>query len=69
MLSHSVISDSFVTRLSIAHKAPLSMEFSKQEYQNAVPFPIPGALPGPGIEPESPALAGFLQSHQGNPLS
>ena len=40
------------------------MEFSKQEYWSTLPFPIPEDLPGPGIEPESPALAGFLQNHQ-----
>ena len=34
------------------------MEFSKQEYWSGLPFPIPGYLPYPGIEPESPALAG-----------
>jgi len=41
--------------------APLSMEFSKQEYQSGLPFPIPGDLPALGIEPTSsaaPALAG-----------
>ena len=41
--------------------APLSMEFSRQEYWSGLPFPIPGDLPDPGIEPTSlvsPALAG-----------
>ena len=37
------------------------MEFSRQEYWNGVPFPPPGDLPYPGIEPASPALAdGFF---------
>ena len=39
------------------------MEFSRQEYQRAVPFPTPGDLPNPGIEPTSlvfPALSGKL---------
>ena len=36
-----------------AHQAPLSMEFSKQEYWNGLPFPSPGDLPDPGIEPGS----------------
>ena len=40
----------------VFHKAPLSMEFSRQECRNGLPFPSPGDLPG--IEPESPALAG-----------
>ena len=34
------------------------MEFSRQEYWSGVPFPIPGGLPDPGIEPAFPALAG-----------
>ena len=41
--------------------APLSMEFSRQEYRSGLPFPTPGDLPNPGIEPASlasPALAG-----------
>ena len=36
--------------------APLSLEFSRQEYWSWLPFPSPGNLPGPGIEPRSPAL-------------
>ena len=45
----------------IAHQAPLSMEFSRQEYWSGWPCPLPGDLPDPGIELESltsPALAG-----------
>ena len=38
--------------------APLSMEFSRQEYWSGLPFPFPGALPNPGIKPGSPVLAG-----------
>ena len=37
-------------------QAPSSMEFSRQEYWSALPFPSPGNLPNPGIEPRSPAL-------------
>ena len=37
-------------------QAPLSMGFSRQEYWSGMPFPTLGALPYPGIEPESPAL-------------
>ena len=40
----------------IAHQAPQSMEFSKQEYWSGLPFPSPGDLPGPGIQSRSPAL-------------
>ena len=40
----------------LAHEAPLSMEFSKQEYWSGLPFPSPGDLPNPEIEPKSPAL-------------
>ena len=43
--------------------APLSMEFSRQEYWSGLPFPSPGHLPDPGIEPGSPTLqADSLQS-------
>ena len=44
------------TPWSVAHQAPLSMEFSRQEYQSGLPFPCPGDLPDPGIKPRSPAL-------------
>ena len=46
----------FVTPLTIAHQAPLSMEFSRQEYWRGLPFPSPGDLPDPGIKPRSSAL-------------
>ena len=42
----------------VAHHAPLPMEFSQQEFWSGSPFPSPGDLPNPGIEPMSPALAG-----------
>ena len=41
-----------------AHQAPLSMEFPWQEYWSGLPFPSPGDLPNPGIEPRSPSLTG-----------
>ena len=44
------------TPWAVAHQAPLSMEFSRQEYWSGVPFPSPGNLPNPGIEPRSPTL-------------
>ena len=40
----------------IAHQAPLSMEFSRQEYWSGLLFPSPGDLSNPGIKPRSPAL-------------
>ena len=44
-------------------QAPMSVEFSRQEYWSRLPCPSPGDLPDPGIKPESPALAGgFLNS-------
>ena len=49
----SVISDS-VTLWTVAHQAPLSMELSWQEYESGLPFPPPGDVPDPGIEPVSP---------------
>ena len=46
-VSHSV----FATLWTVAHQTPLSMEFSRQEYQSGLPFPPPGDLPDPGFEP------------------
>ena len=46
----------FGTPRTIAYQAPLSMEFSRQEYWSGLPFPSPGYLPDAGIEPGSPAL-------------
>ena len=46
----------FATPWTVAHKAPLSMGFSRQEYWSGLPCPPPGGLPNPGIEPKSPAL-------------
>ena len=45
-----------VTAWTVAHQAPLSMGFSRQEYWSGLPFPSPGDLPDPGIEPGSPSL-------------
>ena len=50
-----------VTPWAVAHQAPLCVGFSRQEYWSGLPFPSPGDLPDPGIEPISlafPALAG-----------
>ena len=60
MLNCSVMSDS-ATPWTVAHRAPLSKGFSRQEYWSKLPFPSPGDLPHPGTEPlslMSPALAG-----------
>ena len=46
----------FVTPWTVAYQAPPSMGFSRQEYWSGLPFPSPGDLPNPGIEPRSPAL-------------
>ena len=61
MLSHSSCVQLFVTLWTVAHQAPLSTVFSRQEFWGGLPFPPPGDLPDPGIEsrsPVSPALAG-----------
>ena len=46
----------FAMPWTVAHKAPLSMGFSRQEYWSGLPCPPPGGLPNPGIEPKSPPL-------------
>ena len=45
-----------MTPWTVAYQAPLSMGFSRQEYWSGLPFPSPGDLPNPGLEPGSPAL-------------
>ena len=56
--SCSVESNSFATPWTVAHQAPLSMGFPRQEYWSGLPFLSPGDLPNPGIELVSPALTG-----------
>ena len=46
----------FATPRTVAHQAPPSVGFSRQEYWSGLPFPSPGDLPDPGIEPRSPTL-------------
>ena len=46
----------YVTPWTVAYQASQSMGFSRQEYWSGLPFPSPGDLPNPGIEPGSPAL-------------
>ena len=54
-VSRSVMSDSSPTPWTVAHQAPLSMGFPRQEYWSGLPFPSPGDLTHPGIEPGFPA--------------
>ena len=73
VLSHSVVSNSAMPS-TVAHQVLLSMEFSRQEYWSELPFPPPGDLSHPGIEPPHPLLC-FLHwqvdylplSHLGSP--
>ena len=69
MLSRVVVSDS-ATPWTVACLAPLSLGFPRQEYWSGLPFPSPGDLPDPGIEPESPALTGrfFTTEPPGKPI-
>ena len=46
----------FSTPWTVGHQAPPSMGFPRQEYWSGLPFPSPGDLPDPGIEPRSPTL-------------
>ena len=66
-LSHMVVSDLQL----IEFQAPLSMGFFRQDYWNGLPFPSPGDLPNPGIEPGSPVSHTYSfryqVSHQGSP--
>ena len=62
----------FVTLWTVARQAPLSMEFSRQEYWSRLPFPPPGDLRDPKIEPTSPVSPALqadtlLLNHQGSP--
>ena len=57
MHAYLVMPNSFAIPLTVAHQAPLSMGFSRQEYWSGLPFPSPGDLPHPGIKPMPLALA------------
>ena len=54
---------------TVAHQTALSMGFSRQEHWSGLPFPPPGDLPDPGIEPVSPALQvdSLLSEQPGKP--
>ena len=59
----------FATPWTVAHQAPLSMGFSRQEYWSGLPFPSPGDLPAPGIDAGLWHCRQMLYplSHQGSP--
>ena len=61
--------NSSATSWAVAYQAPLSMGLPRQEYRNGLPFPSPGDLPNPGIEPASPELVGefFTTESSGKP--
>ena len=65
------MSDSFATPWTVAHQAPLSLGFPRQEDWSGFPFPFPGDLPDPRIKLKSFALtSGFFTIElQGNPLN
>ena len=54
LVPHSCLN--LATQRTVARQAPLSMDFSRQEYWSGLSFPSPGDLPDPRIEPQSPAL-------------
>ena len=64
-VSHSVVSWLFAAPWTVAHQAPLSMEFSRQEYWSKLPCPLPGDLPNPGTEHCRQIL--YHLSQQGSP--
>ena len=59
----------FAIPWTVAYQAPPAIGFSRQEYWSGLPFPSPGDLPHPGIEPGSPALwaDALLSEPPGNP--
>ena len=61
--------NSFVTPWTVAHQAPLSMGFPRQEYWSELPFRPPGDFPDLRIKPKSPALGGelFITEPPGKP--
>ena len=60
----------FESLWTAAHQAPLSMGFSRQEYWSGLPFPIPGDLPNPEVEPDLLHCRQIFYhlSHQGGPI-
>ena len=73
MLNHFSCVRLLVTHWTVAHQAPLSLGFSRQEYQSGLPCPPLGDLPNTGIKPMSPVSPALqvdflLLSHQGSPI-
>ena len=65
VLSHFSCDRLFTTPWTVAHQAPRSVGFSRQEYWSGLPYPSPGDLHHPGIGPRAltfPAVAGFTTS-------
>ena len=60
VFSRPVMSDSFATPWTVVLQVPLSTGFPRQEYWSELPFPSPGDLPDPGVEPFSLALSGLF---------
>ena len=60
----------FATPWAVAYQAPQSMGFSRQEYWRELPFPSPGDLPDPRMEPGSPTLQAdsLLSEPLGKPI-
>ena len=61
MLSHFSPVWLFATPWTVAHQAPLSMEFPMQEYWSGLPGPPPGNIPNPGMEPMSPVTSALAE--------
>ena len=63
------LSRDFAALWTVAHQAPLSVKFPRQEYRSGLPFPSLGDLPNPGTEPLSPVWQAdsLPLSHQGSP--
>ena len=57
-----------MTPWTVARQAPLSMDFSRQEYWDGLPFPSPGDLPNPGVEPGSLTLQADSLPQDPSPL-
>ena len=57
VLSHFSHAQPSATQYTVAHQAPLSLGFSRQEYWSGLPFPSPEGLPNPGIKPTSPVFS------------
>ena len=73
MLNHFSCVRLLVTHWTVAHQAPLSLGFSRQEYRSGLPCPPLGDLPNTGIKPMSPVSPALqvdflLLSHQGSPI-